>query len=89
MAFVKRLSEVWHSTDSVLYLERLVDEKDSQIEFLKGLLAQKEFYQPEVTSTDERPIPQPIKRESWSTLQQRIKREMRKQNADTASEGTN
>lgn len=76
---------MWHSTDSVLYLERLVEEQSNQINYLKNLLeterSRNNAYSPADMLVPDREMPKPLPgREKWSSLAARMQAEMRKKN---------
>jgi hypothetical protein len=85
---------VWHSTDSVLYLERLCDEQSEQIIWLRGELEKLSFPTrinlagTEISASPTK-MPEPINKEKWSTIQQKIKSEMRKDALKQPTEGPN
>lgn len=90
LRFVQRLGEAWHSTDSVLYLERLVEEKEIRIQELRAEL---ESFKNPYVNEENKAMPKPISGyEPWSVLKARINRQERekeKKNVDKSSEGPN
>lgn len=91
LQFIARVGSVWHSTDSVLYLERLVEEKDIRISELK--LELESFKTPVLQYEEDRVNPKPISGyEPWSVIKARVAREQRekeKELANKSPEGTN
>lgn len=83
LRIVLSVGKVWHSTDSVLYLERLVQEKDTRIEELKEEIERLRPAPVDYFSKGINAAPSPIQgRESWSVLKARITREQREKARD-------
>lgn len=89
LGIVLAISKVWHSTDSVLYLERLIEEKDIRIEELKERLKPspvEEFQKAQLEMLKGKEMPKPIQgRENWNILAARISREQREKIRDAES----
>lgn len=80
---MRAVSEHWHSTDSVLYLERLCDEQRDQIQYLRAELDKIQEYKrlESFGELGETKNPRDYKsisgHEPWNMLKARIERQQR------------
>jgi hypothetical protein len=96
--FVRKVSEVWHSTDSVIYLLRTIEEQKDEIQWLRHMLEAlqnsnvqqvEETFSSHSDAKEYKPVGKG--REPWSVIQGRIhKEELKKarENAQSIAESS-